>query len=147
MKKMTTCCILIFVGFLLFGPFASAGEVSNPHPLKDLSFLEYHVVDSTMDINTNVRNVKIEVKNISDYVLTNVIAKIDSAPEYVGYSDNVVAFESIAPGASAISADSVQVSIDMNQMQGTDLKLIWLVEYEKEGEYFMNETAVVETIE
>jgi hypothetical protein len=147
MKKMTICCILIFAGLLLFGPFATAGEVSNPYPLEDLSFLAYHVVDSTMDINTNVRNVKIEAKNTSDYVLTNVIAKIDSAPEYVDYSDNVVVFESIAPGISAISGDSIQVSIDMNQMEGTDLKLIWLVEYEKQGEYFMNETAVVENIE
>lgn len=126
---------------------ALAGNISESHPLPFFSFIKYHVVDSYLDGNIYTRTIKLEVKNTSDQTISNTIALIDAYPEYVTCSGNNIDLGNIDPGGSVISNDAFQISVDMDQQNGSELKLIWRVECDTGGEHILDESSVVEVLE
>ncbi|PXF55064.1 MAG: hypothetical protein C4B58_15300 [Deltaproteobacteria bacterium] len=124
-----------------------AGNISEPYPVQFLSFIQYHVVETNWDGDIYTRTIRLEVQNTSDQALSNVTVTIDGYPEHVTSSDNDILLRDMGPGATVIGNDVVEISVDMSRQNGSDLKLIWRVECDIDGERIMDETSVVETLE
>lgn len=135
-----------FFLFILNG-LVLAGDISGPYPLSYLSFIKYHVVKSNWNGDIHTRTIKLEVHNTSDQTLSGVTALIDGYPEHVTSSDNQSSLGDIVPGATVISDDIVEISVDMSLQNGPSLKLIWQIDCDINGKHIMDETSVIETIE
>lgn len=147
MKRQFWFVVSCLGGFLLtlYGS-CLAGNISEPHPLPFLSFVRYHVVESKSDGDIHERTLRLEVRNAFSKTLYNVKAQLDGLPENVASTDGEVIFSHIGAGAIAISNDPFQISVDMSQQSGGDLKLIWRIECDIDGEHVMGETEVVEDL-
>ncbi len=147
-KRRCLVLMLVLSSFLLTVSGSAMGaDLSEPYPLPFLSFLRYHVVESNWDGDMHIRTLKLEVGNTHSQTLFNVKAVLDGLPENVSSVDTEVAFGSIDAGATAISNDTFQISVDMSQQSGSDLRLIWRIECDLDGEHIIDETAVIENLE
>ncbi len=90
------------------------------------------------------KKIKVKIKNTSDQVLNDFTAKIDSFPNYTSCSETILSFGSISPGDSSVSADSVELIIDTSRQSSNELRLIWQIESDINGDRIMDEAAVVE---
>lgn len=116
MKRRYLVLMLVLSSCLLMvNGSAIAGDVSEPYPLPFLSFMSYHVVESNWEGDIHTRTLKLEVANTLSQTLSNVKAVLDGLPENVTSVDTEVAFGNIDAGATAISNDTFQISVDKRQ--------------------------------
>ena len=132
--------------FLLFNSYIVAGEISESYPLPFLSFEKYQVVESSQDGDILTRKIKIEVTNTSDKTLYNVTAMIDSSPDFANCSGSIISLGNISPGEKVIADDFVEVLVDTAKQDGAELRLIWRIECDLNGEHILDETGVIEDI-
>jgi len=141
--------LALALSFSLVMPNTSvlAGDISEPYPMPFLSFVQYHAIETSWDGDIHTRTIRLGVRNTSDRTLLDVTAVIDGSPEHVTCSDNVSSLGNIDAGATAISNDTFQISVDMSQQSGSDLRLIWRIECDMGEEHIIDETAVIENLE
>lgn len=142
-RTFSMCCVIAIV-LLFLSSSVLAGDIIEPYPLDFLSLVNYHVVDSNLNGQILSRSMSLEVRNKSPYLLSNVTASLDGLPENITSNDTVADLGNIGPGSTVISSDMFHMTVDLSKQSTSDVKLIWRVECDINGERFIDETSVIE---
>lgn len=146
-KRRCLFIIVLIINLFILNRVALPENLSEPYPLSFLSIVRYYVVESNWYGDINIRTLRLEVNNTTNQKISNIKAVIDGLPENVTSNDAEVVLGDMNGGETKLSNDTFQISVDMSPQRITNLKLIWKVECDINGERIIDETAVIETLQ
>lgn len=138
--------VLVFLtglASLFLSYFLAADSVRQLGSNNYLLVEQYDIVDESLVGTERTREIALVVANLSNEVLRHVYLRIDSSPSHVS-SEGKAYFEEIQPGESPTSRTTLIYTVDLARQSGSELEVVWQIEFELGVERMIDEVAVVE---
>ena len=136
---------VVFFSLLVLSTLALAGPVQQSDPGVFITIEEYVIKSSSLDGDSSQREISIVARNETDKTLNHVYLVVDGMPSHVN-AEGQAYFPTLEPGTPTESNSSVNLSVDLSRQSDSILELIWQMRINLDGEQFIDEVSVTETL-